>query len=558
MINWSIFKPALLDCFKEKYTFATFRKDFSAGLTVSIVSLPLAMAFAIACGASPASGLFTTIVAGLLISLMGGSRFQISGPTGAFVVIVYNVITQYGYEGLVIATLMAGVILIIAAFLNAGSIMRYIPQPVITGFTAGIAVCLFTGQIRSFLGLDIASLPADFIERWVHYAQHIGSIQWPIFALGGVSLAIMLTLQTLKIRLPVFLLILSAGSLVVWGFHLPVETIGSTYGALPTSLPAPSLPPFVWHKVVLLFPSAVTIAFLAGVESLLSATIADGMTGQRHHSNTELLAHGVGNIVSVIFGGLPATGAIARTITNVRSGALTPVSGIIHALLVFLFMVTLSPIVAWVPLTCLAAVMIVVAWNMSEIKNFRYLMSAPKSDRAVLLITFVLTVLVDLTVAVQIGMVLAALLFMKRMNDVTQIQTGLSIFRSTADGTQAPLPPMPIGVEAFQITGPFFFSVANRLKDELEKIRGVPKVFILRMRHVPTMDATAAHTLDGFLQKCKQRGTTVIFAAVQEQPRRVMRQMGIDVHAGLHNFVDSTTEAVKRANEILSKSKPSA
>ncbi len=553
MVNWSFFKPALWDCLKEKYTFATFRKDFSAGLTVSIVSLPLAMAFAIACGASPASGLFTTIVAGFLISACGGSRFQISGPTGAFVVIVYNVITQYGYEGLAIATLMAGVILMIAALLNAGSIMRYIPQPVITGFTAGIAVCLFTGQIRSFLGLDIPALPADFIERWSLYMTHIGSVQWPVLALGGTSLAIMLTLQAFKIRLPAFLMILSLGSLVVWGFHLPVETIGSTFGNLPSALPHPSLPPLVWHKIVMLFPSAFTIAFLAGVESLLSAMIADGMTGQRHHSNTELMAHGIGNIASVIFGGLPATGAIARTITNVRSGAQTPIAGIIHALLVFLFMVTLSPFVAWVPLTCLAAVMIVVAWNMSEIKHFRYLMSAPKSDQAVLLITFIVTVLVDLTAAVQIGMILAALLFMKRMNDVTQIQTGLSIFRSTAEDGSTKLPPMPAGVEAFQITGPFFFSVANRLKDELEKIRGIPKVFILRMRHVPTMDATAAHTLDGFIKKCKQRGTVVIFAAVQEQPRRVMRQMGIDGQVGLHNFLDSTEQAVDLAHVILKK-----
>ncbi|MBN9565859.1 MAG: sulfate permease [Alphaproteobacteria bacterium] len=555
-MNFFDFVPKSISSLSKGYSLAMFRGDFMAGLTVSIVALPLAMALAIASGTTPEKGLFTAIIAGFLISLLGGSRHQIGGPTGAFVVIIYNVIAQFGYEGLAIATVMAGIMLLIAGILKVGTIIRFIPQPVVTGFTSGIAIVLFTGQIKSLLGLSIENMPADFVDRWVVYWQHIQTIHWPTLMIGGVSLAILFVLQSLKVRLPSFLIVMTLGGGIVWLFGVPVDTIGSKFGQIPKTLPVPYFPHITWEKIVLLLPSAFTIAFLAGIESLLSAMIADGMTGRRHRPNAELLAQGVANIASVCFCGIPATGAIARTITNIRSGAQTPLAGIIHSALLLLFMWFLSPIVGWIPLTSLAAVMIIVAWNMSEIEHFRYLMSAPKSDRAVLLITFFLTIMVDLTIAVQVGITLAALLFMKRMNDVTAIQTGVSILKSTANEKTDSLPPkMPEGVEAFQITGPFFFCVANRLKDELAKIRGIPKVFILRMRHVPTMDATAAHTLLSFIKKSQQRGTHVIFAAVQEQPLKVMKQMKIHKLISPENFVSSTVDAIKRAQKILESEK---
>ena len=543
--------PKLWVCLKEGYSFAILRKDLAAGLTVSIIALPLAMALAIASGAAPERGLYTAIVAGFLTSLLGGSRFQVGGPTGAFVVIVYDVISRFGYDGLVLATLMAGAMLVVGGLLKVGALIRFIPYPVVTGFTAGIAVVLFTGQLQPLLGMDMNTLPADFLQRCALYGRHWQSIHWVTAVLGLGTLLIVLLLQHYAVPIPSFLLAMVIGGIIVWIFGLPIETIGSKFGAVPKTLSPPQWPPITLSRLLELLPSAFTIAFLAGIESLLSAMIADGMTGYRHRSDAELIAQGIANIASVSFGGIPATGAIARTITNVRSGAKTPLAGISHALFLLVFMWGLSSLILWIPLASLAAVMSVVAWNMSEVRHFRYLMSSTKSDRAILIITFVMTILVDLTVAIQVGMILTAFLFMKRMNDVTEIQTGANILRMPDEDTTTLPPELPPGVEAFQINGPFFFSVASRLKDELGKIHSIPKVFILLMRHVPAMDATAAHTLSGFIHKCRQQGTHVILAAVQKQPLQVMKQMGLAHLIDKENFVASAAEAIQRSKILL-------
>lgn len=488
------------------------------------------MALAIASGATPEKGLFTAVIAGLLISLFGGSRYQIGGPTGAFVVVVFSVIERHGYDGLVIATMMAGVFLIAFSLARLGTVIRFIPYPVVTGFTAGIAVIIFSTQIKDFFGLQMTEVPGDLIDKWSAYVEAASSWHPATLALALSSLALIVGLRRFIPRFPGFITAVILASLAVWLFGLPVETIGSRFGGIPQELPSPQLPSVSWDRIVTLVPDAFTIALLAGIESLLSAMIADGMTGGRHRSNAELMAQGIANIGSALFAGLPATGAIARTVTNIKSGGRTPVAGILHAVFLLLFMLLLAPLASYIPLACLAAVLIVVAWNMSEIERFRSLMKAPPSDRLVLITTFLLTVLVDLTVAIEVGIVLSAMIFMKRMSEVTQIGRAQEMLDPSAGEPETPdeevLPGnLPKDVEVFQIKGPFFFGVAGRLHSVLDQLERPPKVFILRLRHVPLIDASGVAALEAFIGRCQQQGTEVILCGVQPQPREVLSRM---------------------------------
>lgn len=553
----SSFTPKLVTVLQEGYGFGKFRQDAIAGLTVAIVALPLAMALAIASGTTPERGLFTAIIAGFLISALGGSRFQIGGPTGAFVVVVFNVIDRHGYDGLVIATIMAGIMLLAFGLLRFGTYIKYVPQPVVTGFTAGIAVIIFSSQVRDLLGLEIDHLPADFLHQWEAYLAHLSSVNFAAVGLAALTLAIILGLKRWRPRWPGFLIGVLAGTLLAFALNLPVETIGSRFGEIPNMLPSPSLPDMSLDRIRILLPDAFTIALLAGIESLLSAMVADGMTGRRHRSNVELLAQGIANIGSAMFGGIPATGAIARTATNIRSGAVSPVAGMLHALFLLVFMVALAHLMVYVPLACLAAVLVVVAWNMSEIDRFRHLMKAPHGDRLVLLLTFGLTVLVDLTVAIQVGIVLAAILFMVRMAEAVEVQGGVNPLADDEDEDEEEdsnerenLPP---GVEVFMIRGPLFFGAADRLTDVLDRVGATPKVFILRMRHVPLMDASGAGTLEAFLKRCQSQGTIVILSGLQPQPAELLARMGLlREGAGTPVLTTDYRSAVSAARTLVS------
>lgn len=518
---------------REGYRFADFRADFIAGLTVAIVALPLAMALAIASGTTPDKGLITAVVAGFLISALGGSRFQIGGPTGAFVVVVFNVIAVHGYDGLLIATAMAGLMLIGAGLMRAGTFIKYIPEPVVTGFTAGIAVIIAASQVREFLGLTLESEPAPFIEKIGALSGALGTVSPATVAVGVSALVLILWLRATRPAFPGFLIAVVLSAFFVWLFALPAETIGTRFAGLEPSFALPQFPEVTMERIVTLFPSAFTIAFLAGVESLLSAMVADSMTGRRHRSNTELVAQGVANCASAAIGGLPATGAIARTATNIRSGARSPIAGMLHALFLLAFMGLAWPLATYIPLAALSAVLLVVAWNMSEIDKFRHMMRAPVGDRAVLLITFALTVLVDLTVAIEVGVVLAAVLFMHRMSEAVEVQADLHLVEEdVSDESPRDFQPMreydlPPGVAASLIRGPFFFGVAMRLGETLERIGAPPKVLIVRLRAVPIIDATGVTALETMVDRCEKNGTKVIVTALQPQPARVLEDMGV-------------------------------
>jgi SulP family sulfate permease len=532
--GWHLFVPKLFIVLRRGYGAAELRKDVLAGLTVAIVALPLAMALAIASGATPDKGLVTAVVAGALISALGGSRFNIGGPTGAFVVVVFGVIAKHGYDGLVVATAMAGVLLMIAGFARLGIWIKYIPLPVVTGFTSGIAVIIASSQVADLLGLRIDKVPAEFIAKWAAYAAHLDTASVAAVAVAVGALATIVALRKLAPKWPVFLIAVAGASLAVWLLDLPVTTIGSRFGQLPSTLPMPRLPHFDWTQVRELVPSAFTIAFLAGVESLLCAVVADGMTGRRHKSNCELVAQGAANLGSALFGGLPATGAIARTATSIRAGAVSPLAGILHAAFLLLFMMVLAPLTRYIPLASLAAVLVVVAWNMSEVEQFTHLMHAPAGDRLVLLTTFVLTVLVDLTVAIEVGVVLAAVLFMHRMAEAVQEQTHESLlvededdFAPAAGSAYDRRRDLPPGVETFELRGPFFFGVANLLGDVLDRIGAPPRLFVLVLDQVPMIDATGIGALRSFADRCRRDGTRLALVGLRPAARQTLEKMGV-------------------------------
>jgi len=556
-------KPKLITVFKQGYTAQIFAKDLTAGIIVGIVALPLAIAFAIASGVKPEQGLYTAIVAGLLISVLSGSRVQIGGPTGAFIVIIYGIVQKFGYDGLAIATIMAGVLLVIMGIAKLGSVIKYIPYPVTVGFTSGIALVIAAGQIRDLLGLQMEKVPAEFIEKLVAYSEHIGTITPAAGTLGIATIVIVFLWPRVTHRVPGSLVAILVTTAIVPLFNLPVETIGSRFGSVSGALPSLHIPHVEWRMVSSLVSPAITIALLAGIESLLSAVVADGMTGRKHRSNMELVAQGVANIASPLFGGIPATGAIARTATNIKNGGLTPVSGIIHALTLLLIMLFLGKWAALIPMATLAGILIVVAYNMSEWHHFVKLLKSPKSDIAVLVVTFLLTVLVDLTVAIQAGVVLAALLFMKRMADVTQLGYITSMVGYEEDEEDSSEDPnsikrftVPKGVEVFEVNGPFFFGAAERFKHTLNLIVEKPKVLILRTRTVLSMDATGLRALEEVYDMTKQDGSVLILAGVHAQPLIAMDKAGFLDKVGVENVFENVSDALKRARVVLGTPQP--
>lgn len=501
------FVPKIVTTMREGYSVGKFRADAVAGATVAVVALPLAMALGVASGASPDKGLITAIVAGFLVSALGGSRVQIGGPTGAFVVVVFNVIAQHGYDGLVLATLLAGVVLIVAGYARLGDLIRFIPYTVVTGFTAGIAVIIALSQVRDFLGLRMTAVPADFLPKWGAYLGALGTIDAATVAIGVGALALILVLRRVSPRTPGFLVAIVVTSVVVVAFGLHVATIGSRFPDMPHAIALPALPVWTFAKIQAVLPSAFTIAFLAGIEALLSAVVADGMIGSRHRSNQELVGQGVANIASALFGGLPATGAIARTATAIKAGAQTPVAGMLHAVFVLLFLIFGADLMRYVPMAALAAILFVVAWGMSEHDRFVALLRMPNGDKAVLLLTFALTVLVDLTVAIGVGVTLASLLFMARMSDT------VSIDRDDERDETGQRNALPGDVEVFRIDGPFFFGVAAGLMDAYRGMGATPRVLILRLERVPVLDASGAAAIVELVRRAAQAGTRVIVCA---------------------------------------------
>ena len=539
-------------------------RDVIAGVVVGVVALPLALAFAIASGVAPERGLYTAIVAGFAIAALGGSRVQIGGPTGAFVVIVAGIVAQFGYDGLVICTILAGAILVIVGLARLGALVKFIPYPVITGFTSGIALIIFSGEIKDLLGLKMAKIPGPFMDKWVAYADNIRSVDTSTVAVSAGTLLVLIFWPRVSTRVPSPFVAMLLATLVVRLFHLPVETIATRFGSVPTSLPRPHWPSVPWNHFRDFISPSLTVALLAAIESLLSAVVADGMIGTKHKPNMELVAQGIANIASPLFGGIPATGAIARTATNIRTGGRTPLAGMVHSITLLLILVFLGRWAAMVPLASLAAILVVVSYHMSEWRSFAGLLKAPRSDLVVLLLTFLLTVFVDLTVAVQVGIVVASMLFMKRMADITDVQGMTDELRDLeADhpgeismvrrrkrilGTRE----LPTGVEVYEVNGPFFFGVAGKLQDVLGEIDRPPRVFILRMRHVPAIDATGIHALEQMAKKCRHQNITMILCEVAQHPlSAIVRSGKLDALGGRDALAKTLEMALSYAEDII-------
>mgnify|MGYP001161906477 CR=1 FL=1 len=532
-----------------------FAADLTAGVVVGIVALPLAIAFAIASGVGPERGLYTAIIAGLLISVLGGSRVQIGGPTGAFIVIVYGIVQTHGLEGLMIATLMAGVMLIGLGVARLGGAIKFIPYPVVVGFTSGIAVIIFSGQVKDLLGLEMDAVPAQFVAQWRAYAGHLGAVDPVTIGVSAVALAILLLWPRVSRRIPGPFVALVVTTAAVHLFNLPVETIGDRFGEIQAGLPRPSLPHVSLAQVGVLIGPAFAIAMLAAIESLLSAVVADGMIGGRHRSNIELVAQGVANIASPLFGGIPATGAIARTATNVKNGGRTPVAGVVHALTLLLITLFFGRWAAMIPLATLAAILVIVAYHMSDWRTFRAELRAPRSDVIVLLSTFTLTVVFDLVVAIEVGMVLAAFLFMRRMVEVANVNVFTREFSETDIDVPDPhgllALEVPKGALVYEINGPFFFGAAEMFKDTVGRIDDRPRVLVLRMRRVPAIDSTGIHALRELMRSCRKDGVLVVLSGVQPQPREALARSGLIEEVGEENVFDHIDAALNRARAYL-------
>jgi SulP family sulfate permease len=547
----SSFHPRLIETLKN-YSAANFMADATAGVTVGIVALPLAMAFAIASGVKPEAGIFTAVIAGFIVSGLGGTRVSIGGPTGAFIVILYGIYEKYGAENLAICTIMAGIILFIMGAARMGTIIKFIPYPVTMGFTAGIAVLIFSTQIKDFLGLTVDKVPSDFFDKMRVLCENAGSFQWPNLALAGGSLAIILFWpKKWQRRVPGSIVALILGTAAVTIFHLSVETIGSRFGGIPQGLPHPHIPAFSWENIQHLFQPATTIAMLAAIESLLCAVVADGMIDDRHDSNQELMAQGLANIISPLFGGIAATGAIARTATNVKCGGRSPVAGMVHAVTLLAIILAAAPLAKFIPLATLSAVLVSVALGMGEWHNFARLPKWPRSDAVVFLTAFGLTVAVDLTVAVEIGMVLAAVLFIKRVSETTQI---IAVDESSeTEGPQHSLigKEVPKGVMIYRIFGSFFFGAADKLETALKRSGQEPEVLILGMRKVLAMDATALNALEDLYERLHRRGKHLILSGPHTQPLFMMDKAGFLDQLGRENTCADLDHSLERAREIL-------
>ena len=550
MIRWikDSLEPKLMILWRLKgYSKSDFYADLIAGLVVAIVALPLAMAIAIASNLPPERGLFTAIVAGFIISAHGGSRYQIGGPTAAFIVTVAMVAMEHGYEGLVLATIMAGIILILMSLVHAGELIKFIPYPVVVGFTSGIALLIAFSQVRDFFGLKVDNVPPDFIHKLVLYVAHLDNINIYAMIVSLISIVIILFFTKYIPRIPGPIVVVVLSALAVWMFQLPIETIESRFGSIPSMLPAPTWPDISFEKLRELLPDAITIATLAAIESLLSAVVADGMTGTHHKSNAELFGQGAANIASGLFGGLPATGAIARTATNIKAGARTPLAGIMHAFWLFVFMLFLAPFIVKVPLAALAAILIVVAWNMSEIKHVKEIMKAPRSDRIILIITFILTILVDLNFAIQAGIALASLLFIDSMMKATKVHA----FENEEDPDSIDRKSVPQDVEVYEIQGPLFFGVAEKLIDILTLFEHPPKVFILRMRYVPLIDAAGLHALEILHERLTNQQTVLVLSGVAPEVQSHIEKASLNKLIGNENIVDHIKKALIRASHII-------
>jgi SulP family sulfate permease len=547
-------EPKLWTVLREGLSREQLARDALSGLIVGIVALPLAIAFAIASGVRPEQGLATAIVAGFLISALGGSRVQIGGPTGAFVVIVYGVVARHGVEGLAVATLLAGLLLIAMGVARLGTVIQFVPYPVTVGFTSGIALIIATSQLRDLLGLDLASLPAHFIEQLRAYGAHAASLNPAALAIGLLSVFVTVFWQRVTPRIPGSLVAIVLATALVHGLGLPVETIADRFGEIHAALPAPKLPAISWEMIPELFPDAVAIALLGAIESLLSAVVADGMAGTRHRPNMELVAQGVANIASPLFGGIPATGAIARTATNVKNGGRTPIAGIVHAATLLVIATFLGGAAGLIPLAALAGILLVVAWNMSEWRVFAHLFRSPRSDVVVLLVTFGLTVLVDLSVAIQTGMVLAAFLFMRRMaliSDAGPMRRALREEEETDDPDATARLDVPPGVEVFEVYGALFFGAASKFKDAVRRVERPPRVLIVRMRHVLAIDATGLRALEDLLDKTRRDGTVLVLSGVHAQPLTALERAGLLERIGADNVHTNIRAALARARSLV-------
>ena len=552
------FKPKFFSAIKN-YDRKTFVADLMAGLIVGIVALPLAIAFGIASGVSPEKGIITAIVAGLFISLFGGSKVQIGGPTGAFIVIVYGIIQQYGIQGLTVATLMAGVFLIGLGVLRLGTIIKYIPYPIVVGFTSGIAVTIFTTQVKDLLGMQMDQVPSDFIEKWAAYIYNIGNIDWWSALVGIVSVFIIAVTPRFSKKVPgslVAIIVMTVAVLLLKQYAgvTSIETIGDRF-SINSTLPGAVMPEMSWDTIKGLVGPAITIAVLGAIESLLSATVADGVIGDHHNSNTELIGQGIANIASPLFGGIPATGAIARTMTNINNGGRTPVAGIVHAVVLVLIFLFLMPLAKYIPMACLAGVLVVVSYGMSGWRSFLAMMRNPKSDVTVLLLTFFLTIIFDLTIAIEFGLVCACLLFMRRMAETTEVRAVMDEIdlNEDADMQAGNLEHLtiPEDVEVYEINGPYFFGAGNRFEDIVARFGHKPKVRIIRMRKVPFIDSTGLHNLENMCLTSQKEGITVVLSGVNEKVDAVLRRNNFEQLLGTENICNHIDLALARAREIV-------
>ncbi|NPD92606.1 SulP family inorganic anion transporter [Xylanibacter muris] len=557
-----VFRPKLVDTLRD-YNRKTFMADMMAGIIVGIVALPLAIAFGIASGVTPEKGIITAIVAGLVVSVFGGSKVQIGGPTGAFIIIIYGIIQQYGIEGLTIATLMAGGFLVLFGVLRLGTIIKYIPYPIIVGFTSGIAVTIFTTQIKDLFGLTIADVPSDFIEKWGVYFRHFDTIDPWSSLIGVVSVVIIAVTPRFSKKIPgslIAIIFMTVAGLLLKNFAgvFTVETIGDRF-AISNELPEAQLPQMTWDTIKSLVSPAITIAVLGAIESLLSATVADGVIGDHHDSNTELIAQGLANLATPLFGGIPATGAIARTMTNINNGGKSPVAGIVHAgvlLLIFLF---LMPLAQYIPMACLAGVLVVVSYGMCGWRSFKALMRNPKSDVTVLLITFFLTIVFDLTVAIEVGLIIACLLFMKRMSETTDVKVVLDEIDPNEEtdikvGNLEHLT-IPEGVEVYEINGPYFFGAGNKFEEMMAAFGDRPKVRIIRMRKVPFVDSTGIHNLTNLCMMSKKEGIHIVLSGVNPKVHNTLEKAGFEDMIGRENICSHINTALSKAKEIVEAGK---
>jgi SulP family sulfate permease len=555
------FRPKLFDTLRN-YSRADFMRDLMAGVIVGIVALPLAIAFGIASGVSPEKGIITAVIAGFVVSLLGGSRVQIGGPTGAFIIIVYGIVQEYGEAGLLVATLMGGVLLVLMGLFRLGTVIKFIPYPIIVGFTSGIAVTIFTTQVADIFGLDFGGekVPGDFIEKWALYFRHFDTVNWWNTLVAVLSIAIIALTPKFLRRIPGSLVAIVAMTAAVWALRRyagidTIDTIGDRF-TISSQLPAAALPALDWEAVRNLFPVAVTIALLGAIESLLSATVADGVIEDRHDSNTELIAQGAANLLTPLFGGIPATGAIARTMTNINNGGRTPVAGIIHAVVLLLILLLLMPLAQYIPMACLAGVLAVVAYNMSGWRTFKALLRNPRSDVAVLLITFFLTVVFDLTIAIEVGLLIACVLFMKRVMETTEI----SVIRDEIDpsaGTDMTQHEehltVPEGVEVYEINGPYFFGIATKFEELMAQMGDRPKVRVIRMRKVPFIDSTGLHNLTTLCDMSRREKIEVVLSGVNEKVRVALERAGIIDMLGAENVCPNIHVALERAGKLAAE-----